>query len=196
MKGITMPRVTGYLQVVNDPGSVDNTLPGIEGGIDNSLPPVQGPVDPGFGYPLPPVRPSHGLPWAPGHISGGPVRPTYPVDPGYGLPTPPTVWPTPPVGPDNALPIAPSFPIYIPPDANPDNSLPLPPGAVWPPLPPGVADGKLLCFAWIVGVGYRWAVIDTTLTIGGGPATPPPVASQGPGMPTQPIAPGGQPTPV
>jgi hypothetical protein len=43
-----------------------------------------------------------------------------------------------------------------------DNELPFPPGSVWPPLPPNV-QGKILCFVWIVGFGYRWTVIDPSL---------------------------------
>lgn len=119
--------------------------------------PPGGPVDPGYGLPLPPV------------INGGPpaypdqgLPPTYPVDPGYDLPTAPGVWPQPPrpEHPDNSLPpvpVLPSHPIYIP--GEPNNDLPLEPGQVWPPLPPSVT-GEVMCFIWIVGVGYRWIVID------------------------------------
>ena len=85
---------------------------------------------------------------------------------GFGIPTPPSTLPVPPrpVRPDNSLPIAPvhpTLPIYLP--GGPDNSLPLPPGAVWPPLPPGLGASKVLCFVWIVGIGYRWTVIDPSL---------------------------------
>jgi hypothetical protein len=48
----------------------------------------------------------------------------------------------------------------------------MPPGAVYPPLPSSV-QGKVICFCWIVGVGYRWACIDPSLSVGGGPAQPP-----------------------
>jgi hypothetical protein len=129
-----------------------------------------GPVDPGYGVELPPV------------IEGGPpehpdqgLPPTFPVRPGHGLPRPPHVWPRPPrpVKPDQGLPrpplvpIGPDHPIYLPPAEGggggaPDQGLPLPPGAVWPPLPPDL-EGKVMCFVWIVGVGYRWTVIDTSL---------------------------------
>jgi hypothetical protein len=134
------------------------------GGPDNSLPEVPGPVDPGYGVELPPVI-DNGLPDNPGVWP--PQRPNFPVYPNHDLPRPPSVWPTPPVGPDNSLPTLPghpSHPIYRPP-VKPDNSLPLPPGSVWPPLPPSL-DGKYLVFAWIVGVGYRFTVIDTTLDTG------------------------------
>ena len=144
--------------------------------------------DPGYDRPS---RPDHigGGPVRPPHYpSGGPVRPTYPVDPGYGFPSPPHMWPIPPrplrpghdlpgrpphVGggpapgrperPDQGLPPAPvhpSLPIYLP---GPDNELPIQPGEIWPPLPPGIAQGKVMCFVWIVGIGYRWTVIDTSL---------------------------------
>lgn len=132
----------------------DNSLPGEQPGIDNSLPRPERPVDPGFGIPLPPVI-DNSLPKPP-------HRPTYPVDPDYGIPTRPSVWPGPPIhGKPPLPPLRPDLPIYLPPP-NVDNSLPLHPGAVWPPLAPGL-DGKLLAFVWIVGVGYRWTVIDTSL---------------------------------
>jgi hypothetical protein len=198
-----MPFVKGYLRVTSA-GAPDNSLPGIEGPVDpgygigierpdNTLPP-SGPVDPGYGIPLPPVvshpippQPDQGLPALP---------PTYPVDPDYGLPVPPTVWPQPPrpVSPDNSLPIAPvapTHPIYMP--VAPNHDLPLPPGAVWPPLPPYVSTGQLMCFVWIPGIGYRWTTIDTSLKPTH-PIQPPstvpshPIAPGG-GAPTQPIAP-------
>jgi hypothetical protein len=193
-----MPFVEGYLdeRITVGSGRPDQGLPGDQPGIDNTLPGVPGPVDPGYGVPLPPVT-IWPTPPRPPHVSGGPVPPTYPVDPDYGLPLPPTVWPTPPkpVGPDQGLPvpIRPSHPIYPP--FGPNNDLPLPPGAVWPPLPPELSGGQYMCMVWIVGVGYRWTVIDTNLH----PAHPivpparPPHVSTGPvpapGRPTQPIAP-------
>jgi hypothetical protein len=126
---------------------------------------IEGPVDPGYGYPLPPVVDNE-LPGTPAHPDQG-LPPTYPVKPGNDLPRPPHVWPRPPrpVGPDQGLPpqpVTPEHPIYFPP-AGPDNELPLPPGAVWPPLPPALGETELLCLVWIVGVGYRWTVIDTSL---------------------------------
>jgi len=168
---------------VDEGGSIDNSLPGEGGNVDNSLPSRPGPVDPGFGvgFPLPPVI-DNGFPVSPGHPSTGPVFPTYPVDPGYGLPSRPTVWPKPPVGiwpPPH--PVYPSLPIY--PTDGIDNSPPgqpekpggtpgtpghlpaLPPGSVWPPLPP-IIQGKILAFAWLVGIGYRWVVIDPSLKPG------------------------------
>jgi hypothetical protein len=191
-----MPFVKGYLKAIVSPGGPDNSLPGIEGPVDpdygigierpdNSLPYPPGPVDPGYGYPLPPIV-SH--PIAPG--GGSPSHPiappTYPVDPSYGLPLPPTVWPNPPVFPNHDLPVAPvvpTHPIYRP--VAPNNDLPLPPGAVWPPLPPYVSTGQLMCFIWIPGIGYRWTTIDTSLKPSHPIVIPP---STVPGVPTHPIA--------
>ena len=149
--------------------------------------PAIGPIDPGFGVGLPPIA-SHPLPPAPvhpgnrppgsGHYpSGQPLPPTYPVDPGYDIPNPPNIWPQPPrpEGPDSGydkpIAIRPDLPIYLPP-SGPDNELPMPPGSVWPPLPPGVTE-QVLCLVWIVGVGYRWTVIDPSLSAGY-PLVPPP----------------------
>lgn len=142
-----MPRVKGYLEIVDGSGYPDQGLPSRER-----------PVDPGYGFPLPPVvdnKPPSGPPGHPGH----PLPPTYPTDPDYGLPTPPGIWPNPPVPPEVSEPVFPTLPIYIaPPDVE------LPPGAVWPPLPP-ILDGKFVAFVWVVGVGYRWVVIDTTAQV-------------------------------
>ena len=139
-----------------------------------------GPVDPGFGVGLPPVI-DNGLPGH-GHIDNG--LPTYPVRPDNSLPSAPGIWPKPPfvgVWPPRQ-PIYPSLPIY--PTDGIDNSLPLPPGSVWPPLPPTVS-GKILAFCWLVGIGYRWVVLDPSVDPGFGnpggerpshelPATPQP----------------------
>jgi hypothetical protein len=123
----------------------------------------EGPVDPGYGVELPPIA-AHPIAPTPGHPIELP--PTYPVDPDYGLPIAPDVWPQPPKPVDPgygvSLPIAPEFPIYLPPAGTPEHPIALPPGSVWPPLPPAVT-GKLLAFMWIVGVGYRWVCIDTSL---------------------------------
>lgn len=148
------------------------------------------PVDPGYGrptypvrpdhdlptppnrWPMPPrpVRPGHDLPGRPPHVGGGPA-PGRPDRPDQGLP-PSGARP----GHDLPVPISPSHPIYLPPPGV-DNALPLPPGAVWPPLPPSLGETELLCFVWIVGIGYRWTVIDTSLKPGMPlpPTTVPPV---------------------
>lgn len=150
-----MPRVTGFLRVLNTPGQrPDNSLPGMEGPVDpgydigmerpdNSLP-GNGPVDPGYGIPLPPVinnsLPSHD------YISTQPVPPTYPIDPSYGIPTRPGIWPQPPRPPHmhnpiRLIPVLPSHPIYELPERpdRPDNSLPITPpgGSVSHPIAPG-----------------------------------------------------------
>jgi hypothetical protein len=143
--------------------------------IDNTLPPTAG----------------HPLPTPPDYPAHLPARPSRPVDPGYGvdeggrpdqglppsLPVHPDQLPVlPPLGiwPPPA-PVHPSHPIYPVPPGAPDQGLPggsgsagqlpvLPPGAVWPPLPPEIG-GKIICFAWVVGVGYRWVILDPSLEI-------------------------------
>lgn len=121
----------------NIPGMPDNSLPGFPG-------------HPSQGLPASPGHPDHGLPGGGGH-------------PSQGLP---------PLPPDQAHP---GNPIVLPPQAGqlpiypvaPDNTLPqLPPGVVWPPLPPQVPQGKALALVAISGVGYRWTMIDTSLTVG------------------------------
>jgi len=163
-------------------GRPDNELPGtgpVDPGFGGG---IGGPVDPGFGFPLPPVRPDNSLP------GGRPERPenglpTYPVRPDNGLPSPPTVWPKPPVGTwPPPQPVYPSHPIY--PTDGIDNSLPLPPGSIYPPLPPEVAGGKIIAFCWIVGVGYRWVVLDPSLKPGFPLPKPPVKPDQG--LPTTP----------
>jgi hypothetical protein len=71
---------------------------------------------------------------------------------------------------------------------HPEHPIVLPPGAVWPPLPPSV-QGKILCFVWIVGIGYRWTMIDPSLTPGHD-------LPQRPGgeRPSHPAMPGGRPS--
>jgi hypothetical protein len=72
--------------------------------------------------------------WPPPGKPNLPVR--IPVDPGYGVP------------------------IFI--SEGPENPIALPPG-IYPPLPPsGGTSGKVAVLVWVVGVGYRWAVIDTS----------------------------------
>jgi len=103
------------------------------------------PVDPGYGHgrPVPPVAmPPIQLPPLPPGIA---LPPIY-IPPSGHLP----VLPHPPV----AVP-----PIFIPPEI--DNELPGGPAVIWPPLPPGTGiAGKGLALIWIVGVGYRWLVIE------------------------------------
>jgi hypothetical protein len=112
----------------------------------------EGPIDPDFGIPLPPVIDNS----LPPQIDNG-LPPTYPVYPSHGLPIGPGHLPSPPV--TTWPPPQPIFPGGVP--IYPDNTLPMPPGAVWPPVP-GI-KGKVLCFVWIVGVGYRWTVLDPSL---------------------------------
>jgi hypothetical protein len=147
------------------------------------------PVDPGYGIPLPPVV-DNGLPNSPNRPNNDLPRPSYPVDPDYDLPVRPGVWPHPPRPPgiDNSLPMPPmrpGFPIYLPPEEVPEP----PPGAVWPPLHPALGTEKLLALVWIVGVGYRWTVIDPSLSIWGDPAEKP----SRPAKPDQGLPPAAQP---
>jgi hypothetical protein len=145
---------------------------------DQGLPEPEPPVDPGYGleapvgiWPPDPAHPEHPI-----------VLPPPVIWPPHPQP-PPVVWP--PVI-DNTLPAPP--PGIWPPPGAPDNSLPptpgqLPvfpdspgePGTVWPPLPVRPEPGNYLVICWIPGVGYRWVVVDLSLTV------------------TPPIAPGAQP---
>ena len=138
--------------------------------IDNELPDEGEPVDPGFGV----GRPPHVGKLPPGMFP--PHLPIQPRPPGR----PPTIWP--PSGhADNSLARPPGD--LLPPDSF-DYSLPVPPncqlpvwpgspaapGTIWPPLPgidnslPGQSH-NLLVIVWVPGIGYRWAVIDPSLTV-------------------------------
>jgi hypothetical protein len=127
--------------------------------IDNTLPPTAG-----HPLPTPPDYPTQG-PVDPAHPDQG--FPPLPVRPGH-LPAPPPVGIWPP-----SAPIRPGHPIYPVLPARPGGgagTLPEPPpGSVWPPLPPDV-KGKVLAFAWLVGIGYRWVVLDPGVTL---PVEPP-----------------------
>lgn len=111
----------------------------------------EGPVDPGFGIPegghiMPPIA----LPGLPG-IWPKPGEPSLPIElpPGVAVP-----------------------PIYIP--EEPGHPLPQPPNGIWPPLPPDLGlDGKVAIVVWVIGVGYRWLIYDTSLTPGHPLPTPP-----------------------
>lgn len=122
-------------------GRPDNSLPdGGDGGqVDNSLPTL-------------PNYPSNGLP------SGGVIPGNRPVQ----LPA------APPVFPNNDLPdtVFPGFPAHpLPPVPGTPGTLPILPGTVWPPLPPILGGKKYLVVVLIPGIGARWVVIDTSLTI-------------------------------
>jgi hypothetical protein len=150
---------------------------------DQGLPDPENPVDPGYG--VDDTHPDQGLPppvgvWPP--VAGRPDLPIVLPPPVVKPPIakPPVVWP--PVI-DNSLPSPP--PGLWPPPGAPDNSLPptpgqLPvfpgtpaePGTVWPPLPvapdnslPGGGERNYLVICWIPGVGYRWVVVDLSLTV-------------------------------
>jgi hypothetical protein len=146
---------------------------------------------PGQGYP------GQGLPGGPGHHPGQPLPP-FPGLPGQDLPNFPGLpgQPLPPGGiagqPLPPLPTVPgnqpgqpALPIALPPQhgtlpifpATPGNPLPIPPGVIWPPLGPNAPQGKAIALVAISGVGYRWTVIDTSLSVGW-PLPPSPPAAQ------------------
>jgi hypothetical protein len=159
------------------------------------------PIDPGFGggHPGGPDAgydrpagghadqdlPIHGHPgnrppgWRPNRPDQGPARPPWDnvspwppseTDPewGVGAPRPPHPGyiPIDPAHPGNVLPPVHGHP--APPIAT------TPPGTIWPPLPPGSPTGKAAILVWIVGVGYRYAVVD----LGASAGTPLPPAPQ------------------
>ena len=161
----------------------DQGLPGGGEYPDQGLPGGEGPVDPGYGVGLPPVI-DNGLPGRPPRPDQG-LPPTYPVKPDQGLPNPPQVWPKPPLGIWPPLaPVYPTHPIYpVPEPGAPSHPIALPPGSVWPPLPPEVS-GKILAFCWLVGIGYRWVVIDPSQK----PGFPDNSLPGSGGVPSQPIA--------
>jgi hypothetical protein len=134
-----------------------------------------------------PVPGQPGIWPTPPEAGGG--RPTHPIAGGGGHPSHPIELPPIPPGLEPSHPIVlppdgiePSHPIFIPivptqplpptPGIPPTPTPPIaaPPGTVWPPLPPstGIA-GKALVLVWVVGVGYRWLVLE-------GPAIWPPTA--------------------
>ena len=136
------------------------------------------PTDPGYGIDEG-ARPGQGLPGSPGRPGHLPARPGRPVDPGYG-------WggerPSHPIAPGGGRPVDPGYgvdieggggagqlPVWpVDPDhpiAPPSPGHPLPPvdpppGAVWPPLPPSVPEGKVIALVAISGVGYRYVVLE------------------------------------
>jgi hypothetical protein len=100
--------------------------------------------------PIPPDKPQPGLPPRPdaglppgGVVGGGPATP--PVRPDQGLPPGGIAGhPLPPGG------VIGGGPIY-----------PAEPPVLWPPLPPdaGIA-GRAVILIWVVGVGYRWLIVE------------------------------------
>lgn len=137
-----MPFVSGFLRVRRRRLHPEHGLPG-EGegpvdpdyGVDEGDLPAVEPPDPPPGI-WPPLTPEQ--PWRP--------IPDWPERPSTGLP------PTPPAG---GVGRPPERPVPEPPE--------LPPGAIWPPLPPGV-HGKYLALVLIGGGGhgahYRYVVVD------------------------------------
>lgn len=142
---------------------------------------------------------AHGLLITP--LSG--AHPEHPIAPGgpppsVGEPT----FPTPPIAPGGPPPTVGGGPItppgVWPPPGHPDDDLPVPPPTVDNTLPEGKPPSGGLVLIWIPGVGLKWfnlgVGIDNSLptpppsvnptppdqpppTVGGGPVTPPPVAT-------------------
>jgi hypothetical protein len=157
-----MPFVSGFLRIRRPGRHPDQGLPGPEGPVDpdygvdeGELPEVE-PPDPPVGV-WPPLTPEN--PWRP-------------IDPGWGVGRPER----PSTGPVPTPPVQPGQPLPRPPiggGGHPDQGLPgeggeaghlpaFPPGAMWPPLPPGV-HGKYLALVLVAGmpgVKYRYVVID------------------------------------
>jgi hypothetical protein len=173
-----------------DPGFGNEGLE--PGHPDNGLPPD--PAYPSGGPIYGGGRPDNGLPWAPLRPDGSPILPPRPWPP---LPWPPKDFPPGPTDPDWGVgggpPTHPTLPIYLPPDQI-DNGLPPvgetkpptnpPPGTIWPPIA-GLPSGKCALLAWFYRLGWRYVVVDTSLTPGY-PLPPP-------GGGTQPEPPPGHP---
>jgi hypothetical protein len=144
------------------PGRPDNSLPGMGRPVDPGfgIPGFGGPIDPGFGVPGfgGPVDPGWGVGGLP-HPGGGPIFP------GGGHPSHQPVWPGP----------QPTHPIELPPGSSvpPTEIWPPQPGTVWPPQPPVpgqplpspqppivIPPNKVAVLLLVLGVGYKWAIID------------------------------------
>lgn len=112
-----------------------------------------GPTDPDYGIEEG-VDPGFGIPALPPHVGGGPLPPLPGVWPPTDRPSLPIALP--PIVPPGHV----ENPIVIP--GTPEKPIHLPPG-IYPPLPPNVGiEGKVAILVWVVGVGHRWAVVDTT----------------------------------
>jgi hypothetical protein len=157
-----MPRVLvrgGYLNVSSiSSGLPDNSLPGDQPGIDNSLPGIEGPVDPGYGIPVPPPV------WPP----PVPAHPIVPAPPG----TPPgTIWP--PVI-DNSLPKPPAYPDNALPGDQPHPEHPIT-GLPGPHPEHPIASGTYWMLVYTPGYGWKYVVVDPSLTVDASPPAPQPV---------------------
>jgi hypothetical protein len=152
-----MPFVQGFLRVRSG------------GHPDQGLPEGEGPVDPGYDIGI--ERPDQGLPPPPPGIWPPPVpaHPIVPIPPGGSTPPPGTIWPSPG---HPAHPIAGNPP-------RPDQGLPTPPAPGQPPrpdqgLPPTgmdphpshpIATGTYWCLVYLPGFGWKYVVVDPSLTI-------------------------------
>jgi hypothetical protein len=128
-----------------------------------------------------PGSPSHPIAPTPSHpiVIRPPGAPVTIWPPGIDNslpPPPPGIWGGAPTHPDQGLPpLPPSISNDLPVFGSPEHPIAAPPGTIWPPLPvqPPAGDSKVLVIVWVPGAGYRYAVIDLSLTVGGGPALTP-----------------------
>lgn len=150
---ITGGALTGVLMSSNYP---DNTLPGVEG-----------PVDPGYGISA--DRPDQGLPMPPPGIWPPPMpaHPIVPIPPGGSTPPPGTIWPPPY---PSHFPLPPGGSTGSPP--GPDQTLP-PTGMDPHPSHP-IASGTYWMLVYTPGYGWKYVVVDPSLSIWSGPAGPQP----------------------
>ena len=118
-------------------------------------------------------RPDNSLPGVPGSpdnsLPGMGGSPSHPIV----VPPLPGIWPPPgqPTFPIALPPGEPTQPIYI--EGSPEHPITMPPATIWPPLPPVGPTGKYAILILVVGVGYRWLVVE-------GPGPSHPIAPQPP----------------
>lgn len=124
-------------------------------------------------------QPDQGLPGQPPHIWGGGTGGSGGLPPGWWTKPPDnSVWPIPPLPGIWPAPGTPTLPIYLPPslwpprpdppgvvkppiyiNGSPTLPITLPPG-VYPPLPPHEGTGRYAILIWVVGLGFRWLVVE------------------------------------
>ena len=156
-------RVTGGALTLASVGTnyPDNALPGDQPGIDNSLPGSQPGIDNALPVPPPGV-------WPP----PVPAHPIVPIPPGGSQPPPGTIWP--PVI-NNALPKPPAYPDQGLPGSQPGIDNTLPPSGLGPHPEHPIATGTYWMLVYTPGYGWRYVVVDPSLSIWHDPAQPQPV---------------------
>ena len=136
----------------------DNTLPGGGGYPDQGLPGDQPGID--NSLPIPPPPPGIWPPPVPAH-------PIVPIPPGGSTPPPGTIWPPPY---PSHFPLPPGGSAGLPPA--PDQTLP-PTGMDPHPSHP-IASGTYWCLVYLPGFGWKYVVVDPSLSIWGDPVVPEP----------------------